>query len=225
MPSVSQQTVNAGQDFTITDTFEHPIPQNAKVTLRFKARLQTDTFVAGSYVFLQVFMNDDPLTEDHLRQKDPCYHYPLCEWNRPACQEICHAWMYNDFVSDLECEGEHFVSSEPLQNILALQISPNFENHLLRDNPNHDGEDDNGFFVDPEVSGDPYQFEFDISPLVRGTRGQFNLTFTNPMTDYAAYMRCVVRRDYDYWGPDSIQFARVVLGDIHLVIEIPETAN
>lgn len=220
-PSVDQTLINVGQHFTITDTVEDQIPANAIVTLRFKARLHTDKFSAGSYAFLQVNLNDTPLTAEHLRQEDACYHYPQCNWGE-GCAEQCHEWMLDNFSSHLTCEGEDFDSPEPRRHILALQISSNFENHLVTDNPNHEGINDNGFYIDPAVSGDPYQFEFDLSSQLQGFSGEFNLAFNNPMTDYAAYMRCVVRRDYDFWGTDSIQFVRVVLADIQLVIDVPE---
>ncbi len=224
-PEVEQVTIHAGQTFTITDTIEKNIPINAKVTLRFKARTHTDIFAAGSYAFLQVNLDNQPLTRNELNQEADCYQYPLCDWDRPTCAETCHEWIFDSFTSDLSCEGEDFVSPSTRENILALQISPNFENHLLRDNPNTEEVDDNRFFVDPEVSGNPYQFEFDLSEMLQGFQGEFNLNFINPMTEYAGYMRCIVRRDSDYWQGDSLQFVRVALGEVQLFIDVPETPS
>ncbi len=214
-PAYESFEIIPGQNRELRFQLDEELPADAQVELRFLARTHISRFIAGSYVFLQVEMNDAPLVGDQLIKPAPCYYYPQCEWPED-CAEHCHEWFFPSFTSQLSCEGIDFISPEPRENIFALQMSNNFENNMLRDDPTKPGENDNLFFIDPEQAGNPYEFRFDVSDLLRNSQGEITLRFVNPMTEYRDFMGCIIRRDDFYWQNDDLQYVKIVVDEISL---------
>ncbi len=160
------------------------LSETSRIQLSLKARFHTTNFSEGSFPLMQIKVNGEAVQPEEVVNDPTCFKYPNCFWT-PTCADHCNPYFVGDFSFDIECEEEN-IGHGLEESMFDIQVSPNFTNHTIAET--QEGEP-HQFYIDPNVSGDPYEYTLDFTERARN-EDQLTIVIGNPFAEYADLAQC-----------------------------------